>query len=52
MKIIYFSSKEELLNLLNQNVENDVIFKNINSDFYDLNKCHDYFDSNIGFLPI
>ena len=51
MKTIYFSSTEELMRLLNQNYDNDIIFKNICSNFTLLNEYPKYFDSNKDFIP-
>lgn len=51
MKTIYFSSTEELMRLLNQNYDNDVIFKNTLSNFTPIREIKSYFDSNKDFTP-
>ena len=51
MKTIYFSSTEELMRLLNQNYDNDVIFKNALSNFTPICEIKSYFDSNKDFIP-
>ena len=52
MKVIYFSSNEELIRLMNQYSEDaNIIFKNIYSDFVPLNECSEYFDSTRNFIP-
>ena len=51
MKTIYFSSTEELMRLLNQNYDNDVIFKNALSNFTHICENKSYFDSNKDFTP-
>lgn len=51
MKVIYFSSNEELIRLMNQYSEDsDIIFKNMYSDFIPLNKCSEYFDTTRDFV--
>ena len=52
MKVICFSSNEELIRLMNQYSEDsNVIFKNMYSDFVPLNECSEYFDSTRDFTP-
>ena len=50
MKVIYFSSNEELIRLMNQNYDNDVIFKNALSNFTPICEIKSYFDTTRDFV--